>query len=92
MVDQFGRVNSMAKWREVRPIRGRSPLKSIPEIIRVCFSYWGEGKSGLVIYIGKQILKNLAIDNSTFCRRRQSTKVDDHAIRRRPGLSIRSCF
>lgn len=55
----------MSEWREVRPIRGRSSLKNIPEIIRVCFSYWGEGKSGLVIYIGKQILKNMAIEENS---------------------------
>ncbi len=58
----------MSEWREVRPIRHRSSLKNIPEIIRVCFSYWGEGKSGLVIYIGKQVLKNLAIDENSRIR------------------------
>lgn len=61
----------MPEWREVRPIRtirSRSSLKNIPGIIRVCFSYWGEGKSGLTIYIGKQILKNLEITDNARVR------------------------
>jgi hypothetical protein len=68
VVDQFGVLNSVPEWREVRPIRHRSSPKNIPEIIRVCFSYWGEGKSGLVIYIGKQILKSLAIEENSRIR------------------------
>ena len=54
--------------RPIRTIRSRSSLKNIPDIIRVCFSYWGEGKSGLVIYIGKQILKHLAIGENAKIR------------------------
>ena len=33
-------------------------------MIRICFSYWGDGKSGLVIYIGKQILSHLGISEN----------------------------
>ncbi len=51
----------MHDFREVRPIRSRYHLKNIAEMVRVCFSYWGAGKSGLVIYIGNQILSHLAI-------------------------------
>lgn len=68
----------MPEFRELRPGRGRSPLKNIPDIIRVCFSYEGEGRSGLVIYIGKQILKNLAIADNARVR----FFVDDEYPRR----------
>ena len=51
----------MSKFREIQPVKGRRPLKNAAEIIRVYFSYLNEHRSGLVIYIGKQILSRLAI-------------------------------
>lgn len=51
----------MHHFREIKPVRYGYRVKNSAETIKICFSYWGHVKSGLVIYIGKQILRNLGM-------------------------------
>lgn len=58
----------MSQFREIKLVRGRYSSKNSWESIRICFSYWGEGKSRLVIYISKHILKKLEITENARVR------------------------